>query len=108
MVQCSELRYVIIFVFRHLDTIEQFDGTSWTILKDRLRSPRSNHCAVTIRQFLDNQKYFFFQQILYYCFYFSDSEIVLLGGYDGKIQAYVEKYHTSDGWKTLPNMLAAR
>ncbi|XP_023348398.1 kelch-like protein 20 [Eurytemora carolleeae] len=71
----------------HMDTIERFNGAFWTTLTNKLNGKRSYHCSVAI----------------------SNTEMVVLGGYNGSTLAKVEKYNV-DGYlvETLESMPVAR
>ena len=75
--------------FGWTDSMEVFDGTSWTLLPTTLFFNRSSHCAVTI----------------------SDTEVVFLGGYRSRLNptANVHKFDLStQRFQRLPNIPTTR
>ncbi|XP_023348350.1 kelch-like protein 20 [Eurytemora carolleeae] len=67
--------------------IERFDGNSWTTLNNNLTKQRDQTCSVAI----------------------SDTEMILLGGYNGWRMSLVEKYDVNGNLvETLPKMNKAR
>ncbi|XP_023349414.1 kelch-like protein 20 [Eurytemora carolleeae] len=71
-----------------LDTIESFDGTTWTTLSTKLSRPRIAHCSVGI----------------------SYTEMIVLGGMNGPWQMRLVEKYDADGnmIETLPNLITGR